>query len=178
MAMTSPFCSDPTARAYIAFGANLGNPVETYAGALDAIAALATTRVVSYSSLYRSEAVGVSGHPDYTNAVIAVDTQLKPIALLESLLEIERIGGRIRDHSIAPRTLDLDLLLYGDTLLSTPALQLPHPRMHQRAFVLLPLAEIAPDVDIPGHGPIRRLLARVGNQRIARIEAPAPRLTT
>ncbi len=174
---SSPSPSQPVL-AYIAFGANLGNPLDAYAGALEAIAALATTRIVSCSSLYRSEPVGVSGHPDYTNAVIAVETALSPLVLLQSLLEIERIGGRTRDTVLAPRTLDLDLLLHGETVATDPDLQLPHPRMHLRAFVLLPLAEIAPGIVIPGQGQVEALLARVDDQRIARIQTHLPSPTT
>src|SRR5690606_1860938 len=121
------------------------------------------------SSLYRSAPVGVTGQPDYTNAVIAAETTLPAPELLTALLAIEQAAGRTRDYHQAPRTLDLDLLLYGETEIHQPGLEVPHPRMHQRAFVLLPLAEIAPQASIPGHGPVAALLPGVAGQRIARL---------
>ncbi|TAH47626.1 MAG: 2-amino-4-hydroxy-6-hydroxymethyldihydropteridine diphosphokinase [Betaproteobacteria bacterium] len=158
------------ARAYIAFGANLGDPAEAFRLALERVAALPATRVAARSSLYRTAPVGVGeDHPDYLNAVIAVDTGLAPRALLDALLTIEHEGGRTRPAHLAPRTMDLDLLLYGDAVIDEPGLLVPHPRMHQRAFVLQPLAEIAPDLTIPGHGAVRALLAGVGDQAISRL---------
>jgi 2-amino-4-hydroxy-6-hydroxymethyldihydropteridine diphosphokinase len=156
-------------RAYVAFGANLGEPAAALELARRRIDALPDTRVAACSSLYHSAPVGVSGQPDYTNAVIAVDTNLPAPALLAALLEIERAAGRTRDFHLAPRTLDLDLLLYGDARIQLPQLEVPHPRMHLRAFVLLPLAEIAPQACIPGHGPVAGLLATVADQRISRL---------
>lgn len=156
-------------RAYIAFGANLGDPAAALALACERIAALPGTRVAARSSLYRSAPVGVTGQPDYTNAVIAADTTLPAPELLDALLGIEHAAGRTRDYHQAPRTLDLDLLLYGDAEIHLPQLDVPHPRMHQRAFVLLPLAEIAPQAMIPGHGAVAGLLPAVADQRIARL---------
>lgn len=132
--------------AYIALGANLGDPVQALADACTAIAALPHTRITQRSSLYRSAPVEATG-PDYVNAVIHISTQLPLYKLLEQLQNLEQLAGRDRSNGAlhnAPRTLDLDILLYGDTTLNSPTLTVPHPRMRQRAFVLLPLAEIAP----------------------------------
>ena len=107
--------------------------------------------------------------PDYLNAVAALETGLPPSALLQALLEIERAHGRARPYRHAPRTLDLDLLLHGASRLDTPELILPHPRLHERAFVLVPLADIAPDLQIPGLGAIHTLLSGVVDQRIERV---------
>ncbi len=158
----------PPARAFVAFGANLGDPRAAFALACARLAALPDTGIVARSSLYRSAPVGVEDQPDYLNAVIALDTALGPRALLEALLGIELEGGRTRDYHRAPRTMDLDLLLYDDIVVDEPGLQLPHPRMHERAFVLQPLAEIAPAATIPGHGSVRGLLAGVADQAIER----------
>ncbi len=163
--MTTP----AAVRAYVSFGANLGDPAAALAFALERLAALPATRVAARSACYRTAPVGVSGQPDYTNAVIALDTALAPRALLDALLEIERAGGRTRESPLAPRTLDLDLLLHGSAVVREPGLELPHPRMHQRAFVLRPLAEIAPGAVIPGHGPAAALLPGVADQTISRL---------
>ncbi|MDR1462997.1 MAG: 2-amino-4-hydroxy-6-hydroxymethyldihydropteridine diphosphokinase [Azoarcus sp.] len=159
-------------RAYLAFGANLGDPFAAFARAMEALAALPDTRPAARSSFYRSAPLGVTDkQADYINAVIALDTGLAPQALLDALLAVEAAGGRSRrDAAPAPRTIDLDLLLHGDTVLSTPTLTLPHPRLHQRAFVLLPLAEIAPGIVIPGIGALAPLLETVREQRIVRLE--------
>lgn len=140
-------------RAYVGIGANLGDPRSAVEGALAALDRLPATRCTARSSLYRSAPVDATG-PDYVNAVAAVDTRLPAEALLARLHEIEQAGGRERPYRNAPRTLDLDLLLWGERICATPALVLPHPRLHLRAFVLEPLAEIAPDLRIPGLGPI------------------------
>lgn len=157
------------ARAFIAFGANLGDPADAYAFARGQIATLPGTRIDACSALYRTAPVGVSGQPDYINAVLAVETRLTPDDLLEAILAIEQRRGRTRASFRAPRTLDLDLLLYDDRIIMTPRLELPHPRMHKRAFVLVPLAEIAPDLSIPGHGPVAALLHDVADQAVVRI---------
>ncbi|WP_068634968.1 2-amino-4-hydroxy-6-hydroxymethyldihydropteridine diphosphokinase [Thauera butanivorans] len=155
-------------RAFVAFGANLGDPAAAFALALQRLAELPGTRVAAHSSLYRSAPVGVEGQPDYINAVIELSTTLAARPLLDALLTIEHEGGRRRDGHMAPRTMDLDLLLHGDAVIDEPGLQVPHPRMHLRAFTLVPLAEIAPDVRIPGHGPAAALLPGVAGQSIAR----------
>lgn len=133
-----------TSRAYISLGANLGDDLgATLIQAALKIAALEGTQVVALSSLWRSAPVDAEG-PDFVNAVVAVDTDLSPIDLLDALQVIEQAHGRERPYRHAPRTLDLDLLLYGDVALDTPRLTLPHPRLGERAFVLRPLLEIAP----------------------------------
>jgi 2-amino-4-hydroxy-6-hydroxymethyldihydropteridine diphosphokinase len=160
-------------RAYIALGANLGNPVATLNDAIDALVCLRGSVFVAMSSLYRTAPVGLKRQPDFINAVVAVKTRLEPRELLEELFALEARFGRVRDPGSvrnAPRTLDLDLLLYGDAVMNDPGLTLPHPRMHERAFVLAPLAEIAPELSIPGHGPVAELLARCADQRIHRVE--------
>ena len=127
--------------------------------------------MVARSSLYRSAPVGLLNQPDFINAVAALDTQLTADDLLDELFAIEARFGRQRAFHHAPRTLDLDLLLYGSETRSAARLTLPHPRMHERAFVLLPLVEIAPEAVIPGHGPAAALLVGVRDQVLARLEA-------
>lgn len=152
----------PPVTAYLALGANLGDAQVAVLAAIDAIAALAETWVVRISSLYRSAPLEAIG-PDFVNAVIAVQTRLEGHELLSKLQHIEIDAGRLRPYKNAPRTLDLDILLYGDSVIATPALQVPHPRMFERAFVLLPLAEIAPERVSAAQ------LAAVADQRIERM---------
>ena len=154
--------------AYIGLGANLGEPASALREALLAIAALPDSRLAATSSFYRTAPIDSSG-PDYLNAVARLDTCLEPLALLAELQRIEQTHGRERPYRNAPRTLDLDLLLYGDECLTTPALTLPHPRLHERAFVVRPLTEIAPQLSIPGRGRVADLLANVAGQRIDRL---------
>jgi len=153
--------------AWVGIGANLG---DARANVLDAIARLAHlpgARLVQASSLYRTAPIDSSGD-DYVNAVAALDTDLDAHALLQALFAIEQAHGRERPYRNAPRTLDLDLLLYGDQVIDdAPGLIVPHPRMHERAFVLAPLAEVAPGLVIPGRGPVGSLLAGVGDQGVA-----------
>lgn len=153
-------------RAYVALGSNLGNPVSTVEDAIEAMAALRGSLLKAISSLYRTAPVGLKHQPDFINAVVALDTRLAPRELLDELFALEAKFGRERSAKNAPRTLDLDLLSYGDVVQDDPALTLPHPRMHERAFVLAPLAEIAPRLVIPGRGPIASLLAACAGQRI------------
>jgi len=158
-------------RAYIGVGSNLDNPVVHVRDAIAELDDLPATRVVARASLYRSAPVGMLDQPDFVNSVAALDTALAPEQLLDELLAIEARHGRARSERNAPRTLDLDLLLYGDRRMHDERLTLPHPRMHERAFVLLPLAEIDTEAHIPGHGRVQALLAGVSDQRVARIEA-------
>ena len=157
--------------AYVALGANLGEPLITIQSAISALDALPATTRTATSSLYRTAPVGLKNQPDFINAVVALETQLTPAELLEQLFVIEARFGRRRSVANAPRTLDLDLLLHGATRLATPTLTLPHPRMHQRAFVLAPLAEIAPNATIPALGSVATLLATCADQAIARLPA-------
>lgn len=153
--------------AYIGLGANLGDALGALRAALAALRELPGTRLAAVSSLYRSAPIDATG-PDYLNAVARLDTALAPHELLAALQAIELAHGRERPYRNAPRTLDLDLLLHGAARIDTPMLTLPHPRLHERAFVLLPLAEIAPSLVLPGLGPIEAALARVRDQRIKR----------
>ena len=153
-------------RCYVALGSNLGNPVQTIEDTIDAMAALRGSLLKAFSSLYRTAPVGLKHQPDFINAVVAIDTRLGPRQLLDELFAIEARFGRERSVKNAPRTLDLDLLLHGETVQDDPDVTLPHPRMHERAFVLAPLAEIAPDLIIPGRGPVADLLAACHDQRI------------
>jgi 2-amino-4-hydroxy-6-hydroxymethyldihydropteridine diphosphokinase len=153
-------------KAYIGLGANIGDPAKQIRGALDALAAVPGTRLARASSLWRSAPVGYAAQPDFVNAVAEIETEQAPRPLLGELLAIEKRFGRERSFANAPRTLDLDLLLYGDRVVSEDGLQVPHPRMHERAFVLAPLVEIAPNVDIPGKGSASRLLAGIRDQKV------------
>ena len=140
--------------AYVGLGANLGDAEGTVRAALGELGSLPRTRLVAASALYRTRAWGRRDQPDFVNAVAALETGLAPRALLDALLQVERRHGRTREAGgrWGPRTLDLDLLLHGDAVLDEPGLQLPHPQMHLRAFVMHPLAEIAPDAIVPAHG--------------------------
>jgi 2-amino-4-hydroxy-6-hydroxymethyldihydropteridine diphosphokinase len=133
-------------RAFVALGSNLDHPAKQIRAAFAALAALSDTRVLQVSSLYRTAPVGFLDQPDFINAVAELDTMLAPRVLLQGLLEIESDFGRARSFPNAPRTLDLDLLWYQGESSTDTQLTLPHPRMHQRAFVLVPLSEIAPDL--------------------------------
>lgn len=164
-------------QAIVGLGSNLAHPRRQLARAVRALARLPRTRIVAVSPNYVSAPVGTTGpQPDYVNAVAIIDTGLAPRALLARLLAIERRQRRRRDPSgppKAPRTLDLDLLLFGRRRLHVPGLVIPHPRMHERAFVLKPLADAAPAATIPGRGLARRALAQVKHQRIARTRTHA-----
>ena len=129
----------------------------------------AQTRLVTRSSVYRTAPIGADG-PDYLNAVAAIDTELSPPALLAALQSIEAAHGRLRPYPNAPRTLDLDLLVHGQARIDDSLLTVPHPRLHERAFVLVPLAEIAPGLIVPGRGGLASLLQAVALQRIERSE--------
>jgi 2-amino-4-hydroxy-6-hydroxymethyldihydropteridine diphosphokinase len=138
------------ATAYIGLGANLGDRAATLREAARRLGELGA--ITAVSSFYETEPVGFREQPSFLNAVIALETDLPPAALFDALLAIERDLGRVRSFRNAPRTLDLDILLQDDLVMDTPELTLPHPRMHERAFVLAPLAEIAPDVRHPVFG--------------------------
>jgi len=159
--------------AYIGLGANLDDPAAQVEQALVELAHLPESRLAARSSLYSSAPVGYAEQPDFINAVAAVETRLSPRDLLNALLDIEHRHGRNRTFRNAPRTLDLDLLLYGDAHFHEENLALPHPRMHERGFVLLPLQEIAPELAIPGMGHVDTLLALCGNQPV-HLYAPQP----
>ena len=152
----------------IGLGANLGDVRATLAAAQRALAALPETTLRAASSIYRSAPIDSSG-PDYLNAVVLLDTRLTPHALLAELQRIEHEHGRERPYRNAPRTLDLDLLFHAARRIHSKTLTVPHPRLHERAFVLHPLAELAPGLMIPGRGAVADLLAGVAGQRIDKL---------
>ena len=156
-------------RCFIALGANLGNPVATVNAAILALRSLPRTEFIAASSLYRTAPVGLKHQPDFINAVVELAAVSSAADLLESLFALEERFGRLRSVRNAPRTLDLDLLLYGDVVSADIQLTLPHPRLHQRAFVLAPLAEIAPRLMIPGRGKVGDLLMRCADQQIEKL---------
>lgn len=155
--------------AYIGLGSNLSEPTIKVAEAMRKFDALPHTRLLAHSSLYRSAPVGYLDQPDFINAVAQVETELSPHALLDALLTLEQTFGRTREFRNAPRTLDLDVLLYDNLQLHEPGLDIPHPQMHLRAFVLQPLLEIAPDCAIPGIGSAAAAMAACEGQRLERI---------
>jgi 2-amino-4-hydroxy-6-hydroxymethyldihydropteridine diphosphokinase len=158
------------ARAVIGLGANLGDPAAQLRTAIDAIDRLPRTGVVATSSFYCTAPVGFAAQPDFVNAAVSVETALEPRALLDALKSIEIAAGRERSFKDAPRTLDLDLLLYGDRSIDEPGLTVPHPRMHERAFALAPLVEIEPDAVVPGRGRAADLLAGCAGQGIQKVD--------
>ncbi|MBY0577723.1 MAG: 2-amino-4-hydroxy-6-hydroxymethyldihydropteridine diphosphokinase [Burkholderiales bacterium] len=151
-------------RAYVALGSNLSEPKSRVVCAFAELAELPETKLIARSSLYLSAPISSIPQPDYINAVACIKTRLEPFALLESLLAVEQAHGRVRHESDAPRTLDLDILLYNDLVVSEASLTIPHPRMHERRFVLCPLLEIAPDCEIPGIGRVATLLPALSGQ--------------
>jgi len=155
--------------AYVGIGANLGDARGNVRDALARLDAYPGCRLHAASGSWRTAPVDSSGD-DYINAVAAVDTGLDPHALLAALMDIEQAHGRERPYRNAPRTLDLDLLLVGDAVIDTPTLVVPHPRMHERAFVLAPLLEIAPDIVIPGRGRAADCLPGVADQAIIKLD--------
>jgi 2-amino-4-hydroxy-6-hydroxymethyldihydropteridine diphosphokinase len=156
-------------RAYVGIGSNLRDPLVQVRAAIVALGAIDSTRVSACSSLYRSTPVGFAEQPDFINAVAALDTVQDARSLLDCLLAIEQARGRERTLPNGPRVLDLDLLLFDDVRVGGESLTVPHPRMHVRAFVLIPLIEIAPRIIVPGHGSAVELLARVEQTGIERI---------
>jgi len=162
--------------AFVAVGANLDDPLAQVARACEALADLTETRLLRCSSFYRTapvERAAIRSQPDFINAVAALATTLAPHALLEALFVLERRFGRRREFRHAPRTIDLDLLLYDQITFDAPSLSLPHPRMHLRAFVLAPLIEIAPECRIPGRGAAAAWLPAVSMQRIEKLRGAA-----
>ena len=156
--------------AYVGIGSNVGQPREQVLSAFTALGRVPRTRLARHSSLYASTPLGYADQPQFVNAVAEIETGLEPAPLLQELQAIEAAHGRERSFRNAPRTLDLDLLLFGELVLRQPALTVPHPRMHERAFVLKPLLELAPDIVIPGVGPAAARLAACGGQHVERID--------
>lgn len=160
----------PAVTAYIGLGSNLAEPVAQVRAGMDALASLPRTRVEACSSFYASAPVGITAQPDFVNAACRVRTELPARTLMQSLLEIEKQHGRVRGaEKGGPRTLDLDLLLYGAEILNEPDLVVPHPRLHERAFVLYPLCELDAQLVIPGRGRAVDLLAACHDQRVERL---------
>ena len=155
--------------AYAGVGSNLQEPVRQVEAAFATLDRIAHTRLVKRSSLYRSAPLGYARQPRFVNAVAMLDTALAPQRLLEELQGIEARQGRQRSFANAPRTLDLDLLLFGDLQQSEPALTLPHPRMHERAFVLEPLLDLAPGATVPGKGSAAACLEACRGQSVEKI---------
>jgi 2-amino-4-hydroxy-6-hydroxymethyldihydropteridine diphosphokinase len=150
-------------RAFVGLGANLGDREGTLRAAVRRLGGVAGTGVTKVSALRDTEPVGYLDQPRFLNGVVELETSLSPRALLDELLAIEREFGRDRSAALpqGPRTLDLDLLLYGGQTIREPGLEVPHPRLHERAFVLEPLAEVDPGLEVPGFGPVQALLAKL-----------------
>jgi 2-amino-4-hydroxy-6-hydroxymethyldihydropteridine diphosphokinase len=162
-------------RGYIGVGSNLDDPIARVQAGLVALRRLPSSTVTACSSLYRTAPIGFTDQPAFVNAVAALDTRLAPATLLRELLEIERVAGRRRGAVRGgPRTLDLDLLLYGDLTMTSTDITIPHPRMHERAFVLVPLFEIASTLRIPGTGAVSTLLGRCETQSVVRLMDDSP----
>lgn len=157
---------ESVSQVFIALGSNLENPLSQVRRGIMLLAGLEYSRLVKRSSLYRTAPVGHIDQPDFINAVVQIETNLTPHHLLDALLEIERVCGRVRTFSNAPRILDLDILLFENLQYSDPKLILPHPRMHERAFVLQPLLEIVADCMIPGRGSAAACLAACAEQSL------------
>lgn len=157
--------------AYLGLGANLQDPAAQVRRALDELASIPHSRLLARSPLYMSPPLGPIDQPDYVNAVAALETTLEPLVLLKELRVIELRHGRQRDGARwGPRTLDLDVLLYGDLLLDTPELTLPHPGLHERGFVLYPLYDVAPELEVPGRGSVRELRGLVSGVPPVRLD--------
>lgn len=156
-------------QAYIALGSNLQDPQQQVERALETIAKTPNIQLIKASSLYKTAPVGYDNQPDFINAVAEIKTNLTPLDLLHTLLKIEQQHGRERPFPNAPRVLDLDVLLYEDIVINTPELTLPHPRMHARGFVMLPLAEIAPKISIGSYGYADDLAAKCDNQGVSKL---------
>ncbi len=155
---------------FVGLGANLGEPMVTLAACRARLGAIGYTELVAWSGLYRTAPVGFSDQPDFLNAVCHLRTGLEPVALVGILLDIERDLGRVRTaHRNGPRVIDIDLLFYEGVSMEAAHLHLPHPRLHERGFVLHPWAELSPDLVIPGHGSIRALRDGTLDQRVERL---------
>jgi 2-amino-4-hydroxy-6-hydroxymethyldihydropteridine diphosphokinase len=159
--------------AHDALGSNQDDPITQVRAAVRALDAIPACRVQACSSLYRTPPWGYVDQPDFVNAVARVETRLGPFEVLDALLAIEQAAGRERAFRWGPRVLDLDLLLHGDARMEDARLVLPHPRMHERAFVILPLAEIDPDLVLPGVGRVAGLAATLSSDGIERLAASA-----
>lgn len=163
------------ARVYVGLGSNLDDPIAQLRTAKSALSMLPRTRLERCSSFYRTAPVGYTEQPDFFNAVCRLSTELDAATLVEHLLAIEVRHGRVRrKQKWGPRTLDLDLLLYDQFVMSTPGVTVPHPRLHERAFVLYPLSELDQDLIVPGRGEVTELLAACREQPIEKIDKTCP----
>ena len=159
-----------TIRAYIGIGSNLDDPVAQVKEAIEELDMLPDTILAERSSLYSNKPMGPQDQPDYVNAVVALDTLLSPEDLFARMVKIEDLAGRVRDaEKWGPRVLDLDLLLYGKNKIDTAELTVPHPGLHERDFVIIPLAEIAGNLNIPGHGLLSTLINQVENHSLKKV---------
>lgn len=156
--------------AFIGIGSNLGNSLDLVRQAFQDLASIQQSRLIACSPYYRSDPIGPPNQPDYINAVAVLETGLSPEELLMALQAIEHNHGRKRIQRWGPRTLDLDILLYGDLVLRSPRLHLPHPRLQERSFVLYPLRDVAPKLVIPGLGELDALLRRCPRLGLERVE--------
>jgi 2-amino-4-hydroxy-6-hydroxymethyldihydropteridine diphosphokinase len=161
-------------RAVVSLGSNLGNRLETLQGAVDALADTPGLRVKAVSPVYETTPWGVEpgSQPDYLNAVVLIKTTLPPSSLLERAHAIEEAFFRVRSARYGPRTIDVDIVAYQDVVSADPVLTLPHPRAHERAFVLVPWHDVDPGAELPGRGPVADLLARIGHHEV-RVHADA-----
>lgn len=157
------------ARAFLGLGSNVGDSRQTLRWAVRRVKGLPGTRVVACSALYRTAPVGRPDQDDFLNQVIEIETSLSPRALLVAVLEVEREGGRVRRERWGPRTLDIDVVWYDSVTVSEPDLEIPHPRLEERRFVLEPLSELAPDLLLPSGRTIGEALARVAVQRVEKL---------
>ncbi len=164
-----------SSRAMIGLGSNMDHPVKQIQDALSEIAALPDCAITKTSAMYQSAPVGGVAQANFVNAVAEVETTLSPRELMACLLDIERQHARVRTTRNGPRTLDLDILMFNDWRINEPDLVVPHPRAHERAFVLLPLLEVSPQISIPGVGTATALLPKVSEQSIERCSQPVLR---
>jgi 2-amino-4-hydroxy-6-hydroxymethyldihydropteridine diphosphokinase len=163
-------------RVYIGLGSNLDNPLQHVQTAIAELAALPDCTLLAQSPWYGSAAVGPGEQPDYVNGVACLDTNLEPHALLDNLQAIEQSHRRVRQQHWGPRTLDLDLLLYGQQVIHTERLQVPHPWLQQRNFVVLPLADVAPELTLPDHTSLQMLAHAISREGIWRLDDMRPHL--
>lgn len=160
---------DAAARAFLGLGSNVGDSRRTLRWAVERVDGLPGTRVVARSALYRTAPVGRAGQADFLNQVIQIETRLSPWDLLAAVLEVERQGGRVRRERWGPRTLDIDVVWYDNVVVSEPDLEIPHPRLEERRFVLEPLSELAPDLLLPSGRTVGEALERVAAQRVEKL---------
>ena len=159
-----------TVRVYVGLGSNLEDPVAQVLEAVEELEMIPDSILASRSSLYRGKPMGVADQPDYVNAVVAMDTLLSAENFLQELTRIEDLQGRVRDgEKWGPRIIDLDLLMYGKHKINTPDLTVPHPGMHERDFVIIPLSELAGDVNIPGQGRLTALINKCENHSLRKL---------